>query len=216
MHRLADEVFAQHGPERRAAIAIAREGCASRALELDVTSHAVAPHPFTQQDGATITELRHEATELMTGVRLGDGVGVVRRLITREQSRAFSFERARIEAEFFGQTRVEHDQPRIAGWRRRDSRVEPRWQGGISVLKSELHDGQQCIPRSATSAPAIDYGESRNGGSIKVDSRSRAGGAAPARAPGRAGCRSDRARRSRSRRTVIKPARRSAQPGAAG
>ena len=47
MHRFADEVLAQHGAERRASVAIARERRPPRALELDVAPHAVAPHPLT-------------------------------------------------------------------------------------------------------------------------------------------------------------------------
>ena len=81
MHRFADEVLAQHGPERCASVAIARERRPSRALELDVAPHAVASHPLSEQNGATITELRHEAAELMTRVGQSDRVGIIGRLI---------------------------------------------------------------------------------------------------------------------------------------
>ena len=81
MHRFADEVLAQHGPKRCASVAIARERRPSRALELDVAPHAVASHPLTEQDGATITELRHEAAKLMTRVGQSDRVGIIGRLI---------------------------------------------------------------------------------------------------------------------------------------
>src|SRR4029078_5988626 len=77
MHRFADEVFAQHGSQRSPSVAIARERRPSRALELDVTPYPVTSHPLSEQDGATITELRHEAAELMTRVGQSDRVGII-------------------------------------------------------------------------------------------------------------------------------------------
>ena len=60
MHGLADEVLAQHRPERGATIAAAREGRQARALELDVAQDAIASFELAEQDRAPVTQLRHE------------------------------------------------------------------------------------------------------------------------------------------------------------
>ena len=64
------------------------------------------------------------------------------------------FEDGWIEVELGSQAGVENDQPWILCRRRRDPRVEPRRECGISVLETELHDGRQCISLGALSARA--------------------------------------------------------------
>ena len=76
-HRLADDVFAQHRAERGAAIAPARKRRRARALELDVTAHAVGVDHLAEQDGAAVAELRNEMTELVAGIGHRDRVGAV-------------------------------------------------------------------------------------------------------------------------------------------
>src|SRR3546814_15597488 len=67
VHRLADDVFAQHRAERGTAVAAARERGAAGALELDVPPDAVTPDHFAQQDRPAVAALRHPAAELETG-----------------------------------------------------------------------------------------------------------------------------------------------------
>src|ERR1700729_21481 len=59
-HRLADDVFAQDGPERRASVAPPRKRRWARSLELDVAAHAVAIDHFAEKNGTAVTELRYE------------------------------------------------------------------------------------------------------------------------------------------------------------
>ena len=103
MHRFADEVLAQHGPKRGASIAIARERRESRALELDVAEHAVAPFAFSEQNGAPVTELRHEAAELMSRVGHRDGICIVRQLISGEECRRLALDDVRVQSKLLGQ-----------------------------------------------------------------------------------------------------------------
>jgi hypothetical protein len=56
------------GPQRRAAIAAAREGRRARAFQLDVATDAVAVDDLAQQDGAAIAQLRRETAELVAGI----------------------------------------------------------------------------------------------------------------------------------------------------
>jgi hypothetical protein len=46
MHRLTDKVFAQHGPERRATVPVARERSWARTLELYVAEYSIAGLQF--------------------------------------------------------------------------------------------------------------------------------------------------------------------------
>ncbi len=78
MHSLADDVLAQHRPDRGTAIAAAREGCKAGALELNVAKHAVAAFDLAKKNGAPVAQSRHESTELVPGVGHCDRVRVVR------------------------------------------------------------------------------------------------------------------------------------------
>src|SRR6185437_3750139 len=77
-HRLAYDIFTQHWTERRPAIAPARERGRPRALELDIAAHTVGVDDLAEQDGAAVTELRHEMTELMAGIGHRDRIGAFR------------------------------------------------------------------------------------------------------------------------------------------
>ncbi len=75
MHRFADDVFAQHRPQRGAAVAAARERRRAGALELDVAADAVLVDHLAEQDGAAVAQLRHELPELVAGIGHRDRVG---------------------------------------------------------------------------------------------------------------------------------------------
>jgi len=52
VHRLGDDIFAQHRAERGAAVALARERRPARAFELDVAPRAAAVDDLAEQDRA--------------------------------------------------------------------------------------------------------------------------------------------------------------------
>jgi len=65
VHRFADKVFAQHRPQRCAAVTTAGKGRASRALELDVAANAGAVEDLAHEDRPAIAQLRNETAELV-------------------------------------------------------------------------------------------------------------------------------------------------------
>jgi hypothetical protein len=87
VHRLADQHLAQHRPDRRLAVAAARERRSPRALEGDVAALAGAVDHLAEQDGAAVAELRREAAELVAGVGLRDRLGAVRERRCRRRRR---------------------------------------------------------------------------------------------------------------------------------
>ena len=139
-HRLADDVFAQHRPERRAAVAAAGERRGARALELDVAADAVRVDDLAEQDGAAVAELGHEMPELVAGIGHRDRIGAVGNASCR---RGFRRPRARqqvgIEAELERQRPVQLDQPGRGHRGRRHAGEKARRQRRIGVLEGEMH-----------------------------------------------------------------------------
>ena len=60
VHRLADQVFAQHRAERRLAVAAAREGRGPGPLQRDVAALPVAVDHLAQQQRAAVAKLREK------------------------------------------------------------------------------------------------------------------------------------------------------------
>ena len=87
VHRLADDVLAQHRAEGGAAVAAAREPRPSRPFQLDVEALAGRGDLLAEQDGAAVAEHR-EVAELVAGVGLGDGPGAVGQGVAGENGRA--------------------------------------------------------------------------------------------------------------------------------
>src|SRR5690606_38478467 len=83
-HGFADNVFPQHRTQWRATIPHARKGSLPRPLELDVITAAIFAHHFTEEDGATVPELRIPAAKLVAGIGAGDGICTHWNLITGE------------------------------------------------------------------------------------------------------------------------------------
>ena len=142
MHRLADEDLAQHRPDRRLAVAAARERRPARALERDVAAQAGAVDHFAEQDRAAVAELRREAAELMPGVGLRDRLGAFGHLVAGEDIGAGGAgQRRDVEAELIGERRVEEERPR----RRRRFRAprdrEALQVAGVRVLETEGSEG---------------------------------------------------------------------------
>ncbi len=73
VHRLADQVLAQHRADGGLAVAAARERRAPRTLQVQVATASVSVEHLTEQERSTVAEPRREPTELVTRVRLGHG-----------------------------------------------------------------------------------------------------------------------------------------------
>ena len=112
VHRLADEIFAQHRPQRRAPVAAPRERRSARALQLDVAPLAVAVQDLAEQDGAAVAELGNEIAELMPGVGHRDRLGARRDEVAGKHRRQIvRFDPLGVDPEFRGERLVEPDQP---------------------------------------------------------------------------------------------------------
>ncbi len=71
VHRLADNIFPQHGSQHRAPVAAARKRRPSRAFELDVKAFARGCEVLAQQVGPAIAK-HGEMPELMPCIGLAD------------------------------------------------------------------------------------------------------------------------------------------------
>src|SRR5205823_9374126 len=139
-HRFTYNVFTQHRPNGRAAVAVAREGRRPRALELDVAAYAFDVDDLAQQERTPVAKLRHEVAELVAGIGERDRLGAGCDAIARQQRHALGRrEVLRIEAELEGERPVELHQPRRADRRRRQPGVEAVGQAGITVVKGSEH-----------------------------------------------------------------------------
>ena len=113
VHRLADQYLAQHRPDRRLAVAAARERRPARALEGDVAAPAGAVDHLAEQDRAAVAELRREAAELVAGVGLRDRLGAFGHGVAGEERGAgLARQRGDVEAELVGERRVEEQRLR--------------------------------------------------------------------------------------------------------
>ena len=143
MHRLADEDLAQHRPDRRLAVAAARERRPARALQRDVAALAGAVDHFAEQDRAAIAELRREAAELMPGIDLRDRLGTFGHLVAGEDIGAGrARQRGDVEAELIGERRVEEERLRRRRRFRSPRDGEALEITGVGVLEAEGGDGR--------------------------------------------------------------------------
>ncbi len=137
-HRLADDVFAQHGTQGRPPVAAARERCRPRAFELNVATDAVPAHDLAQQDGAAIAQLRHEVAELVAGIGQRNRLGTRRYAVARQDRHTLRRrQRLGIEAELGGESRVELDQARRRDRCGRKPHVEALRQAGVAVVERQ-------------------------------------------------------------------------------
>src|ERR1700680_3257434 len=83
-HRLADDVFAQDRPERRASVAPPGKRRWPRPLELDVAAHAVAIHHLTEKNCTSVTELRDESPKLVAPISHGKRLASLGHPVARE------------------------------------------------------------------------------------------------------------------------------------
>ena len=135
VHRLADDVFPQHRPERGAAVTPAGEPRLPCPFQLNVYAIAGWRDLLAKQDRAAIAE-GSEVAELVAGVRLGDGSPAFGHHIARENRGAFgTLERLRLESEHGRERPVESGQARFANRSRCRMRVEDLRQLRVGVLE---------------------------------------------------------------------------------
>ena len=107
-HRLADDVFAQDRPERRASIAPPGKRRWARPLELDVAAHAVAIDHLAKKNGTSVTELRYESPELVAGISHGERLASLGHPVARENLHTLRCGKlSRIEPEMPGEFLVQ-------------------------------------------------------------------------------------------------------------
>ncbi len=136
VHRLADDVFPQHRPERGAPVAPAGKSRSPGAFQLYVQAIAGWRDLLPQQDRPAIAE-RREVAELMAGVRLRDRSSAFGQCIAGENGSAFGTgERLGLESEHCRERPVESNQPRLANRRRCRLRVEELRQIRVGVLET--------------------------------------------------------------------------------
>ena len=129
------------GPSAARPSPLREKGVRPAALELDVTEHTIAPFEFAEQNGAPVTELRHETTELVSRVRHCDGICIVRQLISGEEFRRLALDDVRVQPKLLCQRSIEDDQLRVRDGRRLDAGVEPGSQRGIAMDEIYSHGG---------------------------------------------------------------------------
>jgi len=150
VHGLADDVLAQHRTDSGQAVTAARERRPPRALEVQVPDPPGAVGDLPEQQGAAVTKSRHEATELVTGVRLRDGAGAGSKGVSHEQAQPFGgAQLSRVQAQLPRQRFVERQQPWRRGWfgPPRDSKL--RQLAGEAGLqpKPDAHVESSCAVR---------------------------------------------------------------------
>ena len=139
MHRLADQVFAQHRPEHRLAVANARERRAPGPLEMDIAPAARPVDHLADQQRAAIAELGREATELVPGIGHGERRGTPRAFGTGEdRCPGLRIQRARVEPELRRQRPVQPQHSRCRNPGAPPRHVEAFEVAGIAVVEAEV------------------------------------------------------------------------------
>ena len=142
VHRLADQHLAQHRPDRRLAVAAARERRAARALERDVAAPPLAVDHLAEQHRAAVAELRREAAELVPGIGLRDRLGAFGQRVAGEQRGAgVTGQRRDVEAELLRERLVEEQRLRRRRGLRAPRHREALEVAGVGVFERERRDG---------------------------------------------------------------------------
>ena len=138
VHRLADEILAQHRPERSATVAPARKRRRARTLELDVAAAPVAINDFPEQNGTPIAELRYELPELVPGIGCRERFRPRGNTLPREDRDPLrAFKSLGIETEIDGERPIQPHQSRRLDRCRRDPGEEAVRQARVAVVEGE-------------------------------------------------------------------------------
>ncbi len=116
MHRLAEDVFAQHRPDRGQTITAACERGPTRALQVEVAEVAARIGQLTEQQRTPIAQARVEPSELMTRVGLCHRRGTGGDEGADQQAQTLGAAQGlRVEPQLGCQRFVEHQQAGIRG-----------------------------------------------------------------------------------------------------
>ena len=152
VHRLADDVLAQHRAHRGPAVAAAGERRAPGPLQVQVTPVAVAVDDLAEQQRPAVAQARLVHAELVARVGLRDRRDPVRQPVAGQQRHPGGRRQLRgVETELAGELRVEHEQLRRGRGR---GRPRPRTAGhragvGGVELDQRLRDGHASRLRTA-------------------------------------------------------------------
>ncbi len=127
------------GAEGGLAISSAGERRASRTFELDIAAPAIRTEDFAQQQGASVTKLRHELTKLMASVGFGNRLRAFGNYIAGKHRETQRLQPAGVDAERFRQGNVNANQLRIGNGRGTLPGEETFRQAGVSVVKVNFH-----------------------------------------------------------------------------
>ena len=165
VHRLADDVLAQHRADRGQAVAAARERRAPGALEVQVAKVAVGVDELAEQQRAPVAQTRGEPAELVPGVGLRHRGGAAGDEVADQQPQAVgAAQPGRVEAELGGQRLVEHEQPRVGSLLGLPGNGHLRKLAGEAVVEGDGRMAVRCSRhrdyvarrhRPAASAPSI-------------------------------------------------------------
>ncbi len=138
----ADDVFAQHRPQRRAPVAAPRKRRGARALQLDVAPLPVAPDHLAQQDGAPVAQARREMAELVAGIGQGDRLGTLGHRIAGQHRHALGpGQPGGVEAQRLRQRGVQPHQARCRDRRGVEAREQPFGQPRVGIVEGGRRAG---------------------------------------------------------------------------
>lgn len=149
MHGLADEILAEHRTESSTTVAPAGVGRGARSLELDVEPRAGRGESLSEQDGPPVTE-SGQVAELVTGVRLRDGLGARWKCVAGEERRSP------------GLRKPARSSPRPVA-RARLKRTRWGWDTGVGWTRLKNADGRRAYELSNRQPPSRPEGESGAG-----------------------------------------------------
>ena len=139
VHRLADDVLAQHRSDGGLAVATSCERRAARPLQVQVSSPAVRVDDLADQQRPSIAESRRVTTELVPRVRLRHGPGTVRNLVAdQHRNTARGAQRVSVEAQFVSKLLVQYQQVR-----RRRGRSLPRLVQTLQLIDKRVLEGER-------------------------------------------------------------------------
>ena len=154
VHRLADEVLAEHRADRRPSVATARERRAPRALQVNVAPAPIDVEDLAEEQRPPVAEPRRPAAELVAGVALRNGgqpVGDTRP--EKQRDTVAAAQRVGVGAELGGEPVVEHEQLGRGGRGRRPRLVQALEVADVRLLRERQQraggDGHRPSIRAA-------------------------------------------------------------------
>ena len=139
MHGFADQVFAQHRPQRCPAVPATGEGGAPSPLELNIHPVAAGIQVFSQQDRTTIPQ-HGQVAELMTGIGLGQWLTTGNQGVAAEQVRTGA-QGVCLQSHLLRQSGIEQHHFRLADRLRRAQRKQRLGQLCVAVIETKSKRG---------------------------------------------------------------------------